>query len=174
MGGARFIGDTTMTTQLSLIDNLDVGFQNERDNRIIVEALAIIDRRMYTRGEAMTCPETVKDYLKLHIAQNEHEVFGVVFLDSKHRAIAFEVLFYGSIDGASVYPRQVVKRGLAHNAAAAILTHNHPSGELEPSHADRVLTERLKTALALVEIRVLDHFIIGAGQPLSLAEQGLI
>ena len=111
-------------------------------------------------------------YLKLHLAQQEHEVFGVIFLDAKHRVLAFEVLFHGSIDGASVYPRQVVKRSLAHNAAAAIFVHNHPSGCTEPSQADRVLTARLKEALALIEVRVLDHFIVGEGHPLSLAEYG--
>ena len=104
--------------------------------------------------------------------QQEHEVFGVIFLDAKHRVLAFEVLFHGSIDGASVYPRQVVKRSLAHNAAAAIFVHNHPSGCTEPSQADRVLTARLKEALALIEVRVLDHFIVGEGRPLSLAEYG--
>lgn len=104
-------------------------------------------------------------YLKLQLAQQEHEVFGVIFLDAKHRVLAFEILFYGSIDGASVYPRQVVKRSLAHNAGAAILVHNHPSGCTKPSQADRLLTARLKETLALVEVRVLDHFIVGEGRP---------
>ena len=111
-------------------------------------------------------------YLKLHIAPQVHEVFGVIFLDARHRVLAFEILFHGSIDGASVYPRQVVKRSLAHNAAAAIFVHNHPSGCKEPSQADRVLTARLKEALALIEVHVLDHFIVGEGRPLSLAEYG--
>ncbi len=96
----------------------------------------------------------------------------VCFLDTKHRVLAFEVLFYGTIDGASVYPRQVVKRALANNAAALILTHNHPSGVAEPSQADKILTERLKEALALVDVRVLDHFIVGDGEPLSMVENG--
>jgi DNA repair protein RadC len=101
-----------------------------------------------------------------------HEVFGCLFMDSKHRMLAFEVLFRGSIDSASVYPRQVVKRALAHNAAAVIFCHNHPSGNSEPSQADRTLTQRLTEALDLIEVRVLDHFIVGEGEPLSMVEHG--
>ena len=116
--------------------------------------------------------QAVRDYLKALLRHEPHEVFGCLFLDAKHRVLAFEALFHGSIDSASVYPRQVVKRALAHNAAALILTHNHPSGVAEPSQADRVLTRRLKDALELVEVRVLDHFIVGDGEPLSMAEYG--
>ena len=124
------------------------------------------------RDSALESPQAVRDYLKAQLRHEPHEVFACLFLDSKHRVLAFEVLFHGSIDSASVYPRQVVKRALAHNAAALILTHNHPSGVAEPSQADRVLTKRLQDALALIEVRVLDHFIVGDGEPLSLAEQG--
>ncbi|WP_437880069.1 RadC family protein [Pseudomonas sp. LRF_L74] len=124
------------------------------------------------RDSALESPQAVRDYLKACLRHEPHEVFGCLFLDSKHRVIEFEPLFRGSIDGASVYPRQVVKRALAQNAAAVILVHNHPSGVAEPSQADRVLTARLKESLALVEVRVLDHFIIGDGDPLSMAEFG--
>ncbi len=124
------------------------------------------------RESALESPRAVRDYLKARLRHEPHEVFGCLFLDSKHRVLAYENLFHGSIDGASVYPRQVVKRALAHNAAALILTHNHPSGVAEPSQADRLLTQQLKSALALVEVRVLDHFIVGDGEPLSLAEHG--
>ncbi|MDG9760862.1 DNA repair protein RadC [Pseudomonas sediminis] len=124
------------------------------------------------RDSALESPQAVRDYLKAQLRHEPHEVFGCLFLDAKHRVLAFEVLFRGSIDSASVYPRQVVKRALANNAAAVILTHNHPSGVSEPSQADRVLTQRLKDALALVEVRVLDHFIVGDGEPLSMAELG--
>ncbi len=124
------------------------------------------------RDSALESPQAVRDYLKACLRHEAHEVFACLFLDSKHRVLAFEVLFHGSIDSASVYPRQVVKRALAHNAAALIITHNHPSGVAEPSPADRLLTERLKEALALVDVRVLDHFIVGVGEPLSLAEYG--
>lgn len=124
------------------------------------------------RDSALESPQAVRDYLKAQLRHEPHEVFGCLFLDAKHRVLAFEVLFRGSIDSASVYPRQVVKRSLANNAAAVILTHNHPSGVSEPSQADRLLTQRLKDALALVEVRVLDHFIVGDGEPLSMAELG--
>ncbi|RJG12883.1 JAB domain-containing protein [Pseudomonas cavernicola] len=124
------------------------------------------------RDSALESPQAVRDYLKTLLRHEPHEVFGCLFLDSKHRVLAFEALFQGSIDSASVYPRQVVKRALAHNAAALILCHNHPSGVAEPSQADRVLTQRLKEALALVDVRVLDHFIVGDGEPLSMAEYG--
>ena len=124
------------------------------------------------RDSALESPQAVRDYLKSLLRHEPHEVFGCLFMDSKHRMLAFEVLFRGSIDSASVYPRQVVKRALAHNAAAVIFCHNHPSGITEPSEADRTLTKRLIQALALIEVRVLDHFIVGDGQPLSMVEHG--
>ncbi|MEE3633883.1 hypothetical protein CYD26_12230 [Pseudomonas sp. FFUP_PS_473] len=124
------------------------------------------------RDSVLESPQAVKDYLKAELRHEPHEVFGCLFLDSKHRVLAFEVLFRGSIDSASVYPRQVIKRSLAHNAAALILCHNHPSGVSEPSQSDVILTRRLKTALELVDVRVLDHFIIGDGEPLSMVEYG--
>lgn len=124
------------------------------------------------RDSALESPQAVRDYLKAQLRHEPHEVFGCLFLDSKHRVLAFEVLFRGTIDSASVYPRQVVKRALSHNAAALILTHNHPSGVSEPSQADRILTQRLKDALGLIDVRVLDHFIVGDGEPLSMAELG--
>ena len=163
-----------MNTPLTLVDatNPTEDVRIAEENQVIEEALLILERRVFSRGPELTSPGIVAEYLKVLLAQEEHEVFGVVFLDAKHRVLAFEVLFHGSIDGASVYPRQVVKRALAHNAAAVILTHNHPSGCTEPSQADRVLTRRLQQALELVEIRVLDHFIVGAGRPTSLAECG--
>ncbi|WP_338545487.1 DNA repair protein RadC [Pseudomonas benzopyrenica] len=124
------------------------------------------------RDSALESPQQVRDYLKARLRHEPHEIFGCLFLDTRHRVLAFEALFHGTIDGASVYPRQVVKRALAHNAAAVILTHNHPSGIAEPSQADRLLNTRLKDALTLVDVRVLDHFIVGDGEPLSMAEYG--
>ncbi|KTT59290.1 hypothetical protein SB8_05315 [Pseudomonas oryzihabitans] len=124
------------------------------------------------RDSALESPQQVRDYLKARLRHEPHEIFGCLFLDTRHRVLAFEALFHGTIDGASVYPRQVVKRALAHNAAAVILTHNHPSGVAEPSQADRLLTTRLKEALGFVDVRVLDHFIVGDGEPLSMAEYG--
>ena len=124
------------------------------------------------RDSVMESPLAVRDYLKAMLRHEPHEVFGCLFLDSKHRVLAFETLFRGSIDSTSVYPRQVVKRALAHNAAALILCHNHPSGNTDPSQADRMLTKRLQEALDLIDVRVLDHFIVGDGDPLSMAEYG--
>lgn len=124
------------------------------------------------RQSALESPEAVRNFLKAQLRHEPHEVFACLFLDTKHRVLAFEPLFYGTSDGASVYPRQVVKRALAHNAAALILSHNHPSGIAEPSQADRMLTERLKEALALIDVRILDHFIVGDGEPLSMVEYG--
>lgn len=124
------------------------------------------------RDSALESPQVVRDYLKSLLRHEPHEAFGCLFLDSRHRMLAFEVLFRGSIDSASVYPRQVVKRALAHNAAAVIFCHNHPSGISDPSQADHTLTKRLIQALDLIEVRVLDHFIVGDGQPLSMVERG--
>ena len=123
-------------------------------------------------NSVLDSPLAVRDYLKAMLRHEPHEVFGCLFLDSKHRVLAYEALFRGSIDTTSVYPRQVVKRALAHNAAALILCHNHPSGSTDPSQADRVLTKRLQEALELIDVRVLDHFIVGDGDPLSMAEYG--
>jgi len=124
--------------------------------------------------DVLSSPQAVRDYLRLGLAHREHEVFAVVFLDSQNRVIALEELFRGSLKETSVYPREVVKRALHHNAAGAIFAHNHPSGVAEPSRADEALTRALKDALAMVDVRVLDHFIVAAGGGLSFAERGLL
>jgi len=144
----------------------------EDEDQLIATALQILDRRLFTRGPKLEAPMEVRNYLKLQLVEMDHEVFAVIYLDSMHRPIKFEVLFHGSIDSAVIYPRQVIKRALTHNAAAIIIAHNHPSGCHTPSQADRRLTETLKKSLALFEVRVLDHFIIAEGTPLSLAEYG--
>ena len=126
------------------------------------------------QADALSSPQAVRDYLRLALAGKAHEVFCAVFLDSQNRVLAVEELFQGTLNQASVYPREVVKRALAHNAAALILAHNHPSGVAEPSRADENLTQILKTALALVDVRVLDHFVIGEGCAISFAERGLL
>ncbi|WP_461538156.1 RadC family protein [Spongorhabdus nitratireducens] len=124
--------------------------------------------------DALTSPKLTRQYLQLHLRDYKKEVFACLFLDNRHRVIAFDILFQGTINSATVYPREVVKSALHRNAAALILAHNHPSGNPEPSQADIRLTERLKEALALVDIRVLDHMIVGDGQTVSLAERGLM
>jgi DNA repair protein RadC len=126
------------------------------------------------RGNALTSPDVTRAYLCAQLRGYSYEVFACLFLDNQHRVIQWEELFRGTIDGASVYPREVAKRALFHHAAAVIFAHNHPSGINEPSQADRQITDKLKQALALFEIRVLDHFIVGDGQPYSFAEHGLL
>lgn len=142
------------------------------NDEIIRQALNIIAVR-FERGEPLTSPANTRKYLQLKFAGLEHEVFAVLFLDQRHRVICFEEMFRGTIDGASVYPREVVKAALKHNAAAVIFAHNHPSGVAEPSQADQNITRRLQDALALVDIRVLDHFVVGA-EVVSFAERGLL
>ena len=119
-------------------------------------------------------PQRVKDYLQLQLGGLQHEVFAALFLDSQHRLLGFEVLFTGTLSQTSVYPREVLKRALALNAGALILAHNHPSGVAEPSRADEFLTQTLKSALALVDVRVLDHMVVGRGQVVRFAEWGLL
>ena len=131
-------------------------------------------RARLMRGDALTGPEDTRRYLISRLRHLEHEVFACLFLDNRHQVIAFEEMFRGTIDCASVYPREVVRRALDLNAAAVILAHNHPSGVAEPSRADEAMTDRLEQALATVDIRVLDHFVIGEGRPVSFAERGLI
>jgi DNA repair protein RadC len=126
------------------------------------------------RGDALTNVEDTRRYLTACLRHQRHEVFASLFLDNRHQVLAYEELFQGSIAGASVHPRQVVVRCLHHNAAAVILAHNHPSGVAEPSQADRQITARLQDALALVDVRVLDHIVIGDGDSVSFAERGLL
>jgi DNA repair protein RadC len=126
------------------------------------------------RGAALGDPGRAGQYLSSRLRGLPHEVFAALFLDTRHRLIACEELFRGTLDGAEVHPREVVRRCLAHNAAAVILGHNHPSGHPEPSAADRAVTQRLKQALALVEVRLLDHFVIGDGAACSMAERGWV
>jgi DNA repair protein RadC len=124
--------------------------------------------------EAFGSPDAVKEYLQLILASRAHEVFAVLFLDAQHRLLAMEELFRGTLTQTSVYPREVVLRALHHHAAAVVLAHNHPSGTVQPSRADEALTRTLKAALALVDVRVLDHVIVAPGQALSMAERGLV
>jgi DNA repair protein RadC len=126
------------------------------------------------RGEALASPEDTRRFLLARLRDQPHEIFACLFLDNRNRVIAFEELFRGTIDGASVYPREVVKKALARNAAALIVAHNHPSGVAEPSRADEALTQRLREALALVDVRLLDHFVVGDGVCVSFAERGLL
>ena len=134
--------------------------------RALVEDIKLTD--------VLTSPKSVRDYLKLTLARLAHEVFVAVFLTSQNRVIKVEEIFRGTLTQTSVYPREIVKLALAHNAASVIFAHNHPSGEPNPSQADRALTKTLADALALIDVRVLDHFIVAPGASLSFAEQGMM
>jgi len=140
---------------------------------IVAFALKLVGRK-FRRGVNLTSSDVVKNYLKLKLATYEHEVFCAVFLDAQHKLVRYEEMFQGTIDGCAVYPREVVKRALSHNAAAVIFAHNHPSGYPEPSQADKAITNRLQAALASVDIRVLDHCVIGGDEVVSFAERGLL
>ncbi|CAN5344910.1 DNA repair protein RadC [soil metagenome] len=143
-----------------------------------LQAVLEISRRHFAeklqRSDGLTSPRATREFLLARLRDLGHEVFCCLFLDNRNRVIHFEELFRGTIDGTSVYPREVVKQALARNAAAVIFAHNHPSGVAEPSQADECITGRLKEALALVDIRVLDHLVIGDGVCVSFAERGLL
>ena len=141
---------------------------------VIDAALAIIALRLREPGAACDSPQAVRDYLRLQLAGADRELFGVLFLDARNAVIAFEVLFAGTLTQTSVYPREVVRRALELHAAAVILTHNHPSGAAEPSPADEYLTHTLGAALKLVDVRILDHMVVGGLDSVSLAERGLL
>ena len=137
----------------------------------VLEKAAEIIAEQYLRGDAFCNPQATKDFITFKLGRYEREVFALLYLDNKHRLIEFEELFYGTIDAASVYPREVVKACLKHNAAAVILAHNHPSGDPTPSESDKRITHRLKDALALIDVRVLDHIVAGK-DCVSFAEKG--
>jgi len=149
-----------------------------RGRLAVLRALPELARRYYSEslpnGESIRSPADTEGYLQARMRHLGHELFCCLFLDNRHRVLSFNELFRGTIDGTSVYPREVVKEALAVNAAAVILAHNHPSGVAEPSQADERITRRLKSALELVDIRLLDHLIIGDGRTTSLASRGLI
>jgi DNA repair protein RadC len=143
------------------------------DDNLIAQALAILARRIYAK-DTLAAPGAVRDYLRLLLSGREHEVFVAVLLDAQNRVLSCQELFRGTLTQTSVYPREVVKVALAANAGAVIFAHNHPSGVSEPSRADELLTQQLKSALALVDIKVLDHFVVAGGESLSFAERGLL
>jgi len=126
------------------------------------------------KQEIFSTPATVKDFFQLELATEERELFGVMFLDNKHRLIKFETIFYGSISSCSVHPREVVKSALRHNAAAVLFTHNHPSGTAKPSSADKMITEKLSSILDVIDVRVLDHIVVTKSDCFSFAEAGLL
>ena len=144
------------------------------EGEVLAKALEIIENRLRKPGEAMSSPQSVKDYLKILLADREHEVFVAIFLDAQHRVLQYREMFRGTLDQTSVHPREVVKEALRLNAGAVIFAHNHPSGMPEPSRADETLTKTLKDALTLVDVKVLDHIVVGGIDTVSFAERGLI
>jgi DNA repair protein RadC len=155
-------------------DFLDAGNFSPKERAILARAAQILEAKVRANSVALTSPSMVRDWLRLKLAGLEREVFGLIYLDAQNRLIDFEALFAGTLSQTSVYPREVVKAALARNAAAVLAVHNHPSGCAEPSQADQLLTETLKRALAMVDIKLLDHFIVGGSIVQSLAERGLL
>ena len=147
---------------------------NAQEKRSIVTLATQVLASKFRTGRVLSSPEETRTFLRLRLAELKNEVFGCIFLNTRHRIITVSELFQGTIDGASVHPRVVVQKALVLNCAALILYHTHPSGVAEPSHADELITRRLKDALALIDVRVLDHFVVSAGETVSFSERGLI
>ena len=162
-----------MTNQTQFLINDAAGVRSASDDEVIAGARTILERS-FRRRTSLSSPRMARDFLAMRYSLTEHELFVVLFLDNRHRLIECSEMFRGTIDGASVHPREVVKAALQKNAAAVILVHNHPSGVAEPSQADEIITSRLREALALVDIRVVDHLIVAGGATVSLAERGLV
>ncbi len=159
-GGLRGLASATDENITQLHAALEIGRRHMREE--------------LDRGEPLTSPQKTREYLRAALRDREYEVFCAMFLDTRHRVIAFDELFNGTIDAAHVHPRVVVEKAIQRRAAAVILAHNHPSGVAEPSQADLAITKRLRDALALLDIRLLDHFIVGDGEVVSMAERGLV
>ncbi len=160
-------------TSALLVREVDGQYRVATPEEVLSQAWTVLADRVKP-GASLSSPQDVKDFLRLEIGHLEHEVFGVVFVDSQHRLIEMQQMFRGTVSQTSVYPREVVKEALKLNAAAVLLFHCHPSGLAEPSRADEYLTQTLKSALSLVDVRVLDHLIVGHTTVTSMAERGLI
>ena len=174
---AHLLEDASGSLAQLLHEPVPAGYGQPRATSKLLAARELVRRSLaeeMRHRDVLTSPQAVREYLRVSLAHLEHEVFVTVFLDSQHRVIASEELFRGTLTQTSVYPREVVKRALAHNAAAVILAHNHPSGCVEPSRADEYLTQTLRQALSLVDARVLDHFVIAGNGMVSFAERGLL
>ena len=141
--------------------------------KIVQQALSLMEKTIRDTP-LLTSPQAVRDYLRLRLADRPHEVFGVLFLTAQHQVIEFVEMFRGTLTQTSVYPRELVKGALSRNAAALVVAHNHPSGQAEPSRADEFLTQTLKSTLSLVDVRVIDHFVVAGDQVVSFAERGLL
>ncbi len=167
------LSSTSSAVEALLVRDVDGRYRPARAEEVLSQARRVLSQRV-RRGATMSSSQAVKDYLLLEIGVLEHEVFWVLFLDAQHRIIELKQMFRGTVTQTSVYPREVVKAALGVNAAAVILAHNHPSGAAEPSRADEFLTQTLKTALGLVDVRVLDHLVVAGAGVVSFAERGLM
>lgn len=148
--------------------------QWEREDQIILEALSILQKRVFSPHSPICSPNDLKQYMRLRLTNQKRVMFGVVFMHADHRPIDFEIMFYGSLTETRIYATQIIERVLHHNAAAVVLVHNKPSGNDIPSDSDKAVTRRLKEALGLFDVAVIDHFIVGNDAPFSFAEHGLI
>lgn len=167
--------ETPMETIAPPIPVLQTEFNaRDQEDLSIQKAISILEERMFKRGPHLTMPLDVQNYLRLQLAGEIREVFSCIFLDSSHRILAYEPLFFGTIDTTSAHPRIILQRALEHNSSAVILAHNHPSGVVTPSESDISLTKHLRMILSHVDVRLLDHFIIGQGEPYSFATAGLL
>jgi DNA repair protein RadC len=160
--------------EVSIMSAVNSTTLQAREDRTIYRAMKLLENRLKAPGQVLTAPDAVRQFLTLRLAGEEREVFVALWLDTQHRVITVDNLFYGTLSKTSVYPREVVKRGLALNAAAVILAHNHPYGSPNPSLADKLITSSLQYLLGLMEMRILDHFIVGHGWVFSFAENGLM
>lgn len=156
-----------------LVRDVAGDYRPAKADEVLQAALRVLAGQMYG-SEALTSPQVVRDFLRIKLGTLEHEVFAIIHLDAQNRVIDYVEMFRGTVSQTSVYPREVVKESLARNSAALILVHNHPSGVAEPSRADEMLTQTLKSALALVDVRVLDHLVVAGASILSFAERGLL
>ncbi len=170
---ASFTADAAVAESLLMVRESDGQYRPARAEEVLQQAQMLLAQQI-RRGDPMNSPQVVRRYLQVAIGTLEHEVFDVLFLDAQVRVIALKEMFRGSITQTAVYPREIVKEALALNAAGVILAHNHPSGSTEPSLSDELLTQALKSALSLVDVRVLDHLIVTAGGITSFAERGLL
>ena len=166
-------GEVTKSPPLLMVKNERGRYRPASDRDVLLRSSKILGDRL-RRGETYSDPDTLRAYFLGRLRPYEREIFCVLFLDNQHRAIKCEDMFFGTIDGASVHPREVLKAALLCNAAAVVFAHNHPSGIAEPSQADKRITERLATALTLVDVRVLDHMVVGDTEVVSFAERGLL
>ncbi len=156
-----------------LVRDVAGDYRPAKADEVLQAALRVLAGQMHG-GEALSSPQVVRDFLRIKLGTLEHEVFALIHLDAQNRVIDYVEMFRGTVSQTSVYPREIVKESLARNSAALILVHNHPSGVAEPSRADEILTQTLKSALALVDVRVLDHLIVAGANILSFAERGLL